>query len=629
MALNLKSLLGRGIGDPDEGPDDRVLDEESFNIIRDEIISAIKRCEDGNKQRAARLFRDVLQKLVLGTTTVADVYKYTDDLNTYLAGLAKDPVEIGDGAVGHGRGPQGGSEDIQQLYQNILDLSNAHQNEQLVLDHVGIRMRHYLQTLDPPIYITSAMELEGPDPEQEKRYNLSYNGLLTNPDPQIQVSRATALQSPTWAQLVDEHRAAWREERRLFREGWIAQQVYNNAAYQAHGEGKPGAKKKYPKKKIDPVEEMNARRDKKISDEMAKLRTKLLSWSQRFRPIKEAVLTLHLDVDMPKDEVEAWIEKLSKNSPTIKELGDELETFYADRSTLDKMIYDVYPGYTLKDANAGLYNFLGSTEAAFIQIRNQHYFGIRTLEYQLNLLQPSGIYDFSLMPGPYNQMALPENDDEEDAENPRRDSQTESVRNGMVGLGKHGKAIAQEAYRDAPQSKIGEFELVKSTPTIKAYKNGKTVIVGIRGTKNLDDWIANAATPVDMLSRTKRVQTDRDIIKELRSSYPDHVFHGAAHSLGGAILDVFLGEKLLDAGESYNPSVNPFFQPDSNERTYNEGDPLLILTRPILSRDPRILQTKTVGILDAHSIQSFQGSGHHMDRGGMWHSGMNRKTRFN
>jgi hypothetical protein len=628
MALRLKSLHGCGIGDPDEGDDDRVLDEESFNIIRDEIISAIKRCEDANKNRAAGLFRGVLQKLVLGTTTVADVYKYTDELNMYLEGVVKDPVEIGDGAVGHGLGPPGGSENIEQLRQNILDISDAHQNEQLVLDHVGIRMRHYLQTLDPPIYITSNMELEGPDPNQEKRYNLSYNGLLTNPDPRIQASRATALQSPTWAQLVDEHRAAWREERRLFRESYIAQEIYNNAKYQARGEGKPRAKKKYPKKKIDPTEDKNARQDKKISDEMTKLRTKLLSWSQKFRPIKEAVLTTHLEVDMPKDEIEALIDKLSKNSLVVKELGDELETFHADRSKLDKMINDVYPGHTLKDANTGLYNFLESTDAAFIQIRNQHYFGLKTLEYQLNLLQPSGVYDFSLQPGPYNQMALPENDDE-DVENPRRDVQTESVRNGMVGLGKYGKKIAQEAYRDAPQSKIGEFELVKSTPTIKAYKNGKTVIVGIRGTKNFDDWIANAATPIDMLSKTKRVETDRDIIKELRSLYPDHVFHGAAHSLGGAVLDVFLGEKLLDAGESYNPSVNPFFQPDSNERTYNEGDPLLILTKPILSQDPRILQTKPMGILHAHSIQSFQGSGHHMDRGGMWHSGINRKTRFN
>ena len=209
--------------------------------------------------------------------------------------------------------------------------------------------------------------------------------------------------------------------------------------------------------------------------------------------------------------------------------------------------------------------------------------------------------------------------------------------------------IAKAAYSTDPPQQIGPFKLRSSTPTLKFYilpdadqRFTDTIIVGIRGTKTTDkqDLWADAQLALGKLEGTPRWTKDLADFRSFMSRIPnaaDVDVYGVGHSLGGAILDMFLKKGLIQQGVSYNPAIQlGDTQKDiPNRRIYQEGDPLLAImgrsarnveVRPkkpsdesFVSRAARYVIPfygvyKTArGSLDAHALDNFIGGTHRVN----------------
>ena len=206
--------------------------------------------------------------------------------------------------------------------------------------------------------------------------------------------------------------------------------------------------------------------------------------------------------------------------------------------------------------------------------------------------------------------------------------------------------IAKASYSTDPPQQIGPFKLRSFTPTLKFYilpdkdqRFTDTVIVGIRGTKTSDkqDLWADAQLALGKLEPTPRWKKDLADFKSFMSRIPNKAdvdVYGVGHSLGGAILDMFLKDGLIQQGVSYNPAIQlGDTQKDiPNRRIYQEGDPLLAImgrsaknveVRPkkpsdegIVSRAARYVipfygvYKAAKGTLDAHALDNFIGGTH-------------------
>ena len=181
---------------------------------------------------------------------------------------------------------------------------------------------------------------------------------------------------------------------------------------------------------------------------------------------------------------------------------------------------------------------------------------------------------------------------------PRRDGRLFDDEDGpeMSGSGKpEGNAIykrvAEEAYKSDPAKEVDGFTLIASSPTLKFYAKGSDVLVGIRGTQDFADAKADAAITIGALDNTQRFKTDLAFMEKVKSENPDKVFYGAAHSLGGAILDLFISRGLIQSGKSINAALQLGKEETANERIYNSGDALYKLSRPFLKQSP-LVETK-------------------------------------
>ena len=154
--------------------------------------------------------------------------------------------------------------------------------------------------------------------------------------------------------------------------------------------------------------------------------------------------------------------------------------------------------------------------------------------------------------------------------------------------------MAKDSYSNNPAKYIANSTLLKSTPTIKFYINGNTIIVSIRGSQTQDDWLnANVRIPINQLKSSNRFKQDSKIIRDFQRQYPkgQYEYYGIAHSLGGALLDEFIRENIIDRGLSYNPAIQTqdFNNTTSkNERIYYEGDPLYKTMGKMLTNAPEV-----------------------------------------
>jgi len=197
--------------------------------------------------------------------------------------------------------------------------------------------------------------------------------------------------------------------------------------------------------------------------------------------------------------------------------------------------------------------------------------------------------------------------------------------------------MGQQSYRPAApdgSSSIGDFDLIRSTPTLKLYVDAKdkTVIVAIRGTKDSTDVAADLRIAAGTLEHSTRFKNDLKTLTSWMAEYPPADgwdWYGVGHSLGGAILDLFLEKGLLKSGLSYNPAVQPQHLTATdlpNDRIFTETDLLGKLARPFLTRTPELRAAKTdilgsllnwvpgVGTaynaLQGHRLNQFEGGQH-------------------
>jgi len=209
--------------------------------------------------------------------------------------------------------------------------------------------------------------------------------------------------------------------------------------------------------------------------------------------------------------------------------------------------------------------------------------------------------------------------------------------------------IAKAAYSTSPPQQIGPFRLRSSTPTLKFYvlpdedqRFTDTIVVGIRGTNTSDkqDLWADTQLALGKLEQTPRWTKDLADFKSFMSRIrdPDSVdIYGVGHSLGGAVLDMFLKKGLIQQGVSYNPAISlGDAQKDiPNRRIYQDGDPLLAImgrsarnveVRPKKVKEQSVgrrianvasyfipyvgLVTKGMDTLDAHALDNFTGGTH-------------------
>lgn len=128
-----------------------------------------------------------------------------------------------------------------------------------------------------------------------------------------------------------------------------------------------------------------------------------------------------------------------------------------------------------------------------------------------------------------------------------------------------------------PEADIDGWRLVGSTPTVLCYLKHGVSVVAVRGTASMDDWQTNTTIPLNQLADTKRAQTMIKEVEKWKHSRPNETqWFATGHSLGGALCDVLLREKLVREAFTFNPAVQPqdFNGKLPNRRVYARGDPL-------------------------------------------------------
>jgi hypothetical protein len=138
--------------------------------------------------------------------------------------------------------------------------------------------------------------------------------------------------------------------------------------------------------------------------------------------------------------------------------------------------------------------------------------------------------------------------------------------------------MAVASYSSKPPQEIGSYKLIKESPTLKFYydESKNLIIVAIRGTQITDkhDLIADALAVTGNLKNSYRYNNDLKQLREVKKLYPKALFFGVGHSLGGAILDLFLRNRLLIGGLSYNGFPEPQERQGNplHHRIYHTGD---------------------------------------------------------
>lgn len=144
------------------------------------------------------------------------------------------------------------------------------------------------------------------------------------------------------------------------------------------------------------------------------------------------------------------------------------------------------------------------------------------------------------------------------------------------------QAMAQSAYSGKTKLKLANFSLLYATPTLKFYKHdgGRLIVVAIRGTQLNDsnDVAADIAAFAGQLRNTERYRKDKEALELVQSKFPrpEYRYIAVGHSLGGAILDLFLRDGLIQNGMSYNPLAEPHELGGNSlhHRIYHKDDPL-------------------------------------------------------
>jgi len=174
------------------------------------------------------------------------------------------------------------------------------------------------------------------------------------------------------------------------------------------------------------------------------------------------------------------------------------------------------------------------------------------------------------------------------------------------------KDAAEQAYSLDPQKDLGDGFLLDealSTPTLKFWKQtgssaeqvqsttepGK-VLVGIRGTQVTDwrDLSADSDIAIGKLDTSVRSRQDFIDMERAKAALSMFPFYGAGHSLGGALLDLFIRRGYIIGGRSYNGALELGKEEQTNHRIYNTQDALYNLSQPFLKQTPETYSTNNL-----------------------------------
>ena len=186
------------------------------------------------------------------------------------------------------------------------------------------------------------------------------------------------------------------------------------------------------------------------------------------------------------------------------------------------------------------------------------------------------------------------------------------------------QVMATEAYSSTPKANVSGWTMVTHTPTLTFYFKSGEVVVAVRGTADATDVQADASIPLNRLTRSVRYLEDAEVLRKFKFAHPNWTTYTAVgHSLGGAIIDGFIKDGLVQSGVSYNPAVQPIdlLANLPNRRIYNEDDPLYKMMGQFakgveVRKNPKsqmntLARMGAVGFaqhkLDAHGLENFRG----------------------
>jgi len=185
---------------------------------------------------------------------------------------------------------------------------------------------------------------------------------------------------------------------------------------------------------------------------------------------------------------------------------------------------------------------------------------------------------------------------------------------------------SKESYKIVPDKSFNGFDLIYATPTIQGWlnKNTNTILIGVRGTKNLDktDWSANFGLPFNRLTKSDRYKKDKESVMALISQFnpQQYEYYVSGHSLGGAVSSQLKRDFPFIKGiEEYNPAFQSSDilnqQGDTIMRHYVDNDPLyraggfLFNRKDVIAPKKQLPPLGAVGevynALSAHNLDNF------------------------
>lgn len=192
--------------------------------------------------------------------------------------------------------------------------------------------------------------------------------------------------------------------------------------------------------------------------------------------------------------------------------------------------------------------------------------------------------------------------------------------------------MAKESYNLVdPKKEINGWELKRWSPTLKFYGKGNEVIIAVRGTKaNAPDGSldvsADLTIPFNGIPGTIRYKRDKAMVENFQKEYPpsQYAYYAVGHSLGGAVIDSLIRDRLIREAVSYNPAIqfSDINRGLPNRRIYYGSDPLYKLMGwwDVKSehREPEnrtwadflsgvSLPAAAMAALPAHNLSNFEG----------------------
>ncbi len=119
--------------------------------------------------------------------------------------------------------------------------------------------------------------------------------------------------------------------------------------------------------------------------------------------------------------------------------------------------------------------------------------------------------------------------------------------------------ISNTMYDSTAPEKIGNFGLIEgSTSTVRGYADDNSLIIGSRGTVDVDDILVDQKLNSGHLSKTDRYITDKKTLFKIMTLKPHHTLYVTGHSLGGAIASMWSKEVArIKVAIVYNTAIQP------------------------------------------------------------------------